>query len=157
MKKTITSKRPIILCSCMVALLFYVNLSFANETRHPKRGAAHQILMKHLLDLSSEQVEAIKTIRTSYKEQMVKERENIRRAREVFKRTAEANDDVAAARLAYAPVAAAMEDMAINRMLMRKEINNVLTAEQTEKAELLRSELFKSKPKHHPVVESDWE
>jgi regulator of protease activity HflC (stomatin/prohibitin superfamily) len=113
--------------------------------------------MKHLLNLSSEQIEAIKTIRNSYKEQMIKERENIRRAKQTFRRTAESSNDVAAIHTAYAPVAEAMKNMAVSRILMKKEIDNVLTAQQIEKAQAVRAELLKNKPKHPPIGRPEWE
>lgn len=157
MKKRVPSKIPAILFSCMATLLLCCNMAQADEKGLPKRIDDHQILMKHLLDLSSEQVEAIKTIQNSYGKQIAQEQENVHRAREEFNRTTETNEDVATIRLAYAPVAKAMEDMAISHILMKKEINNVLTVEQKKKAKVLRKELFRNKPKHHPFERPDWE
>lgn len=157
MKKILTSKIPVVLCSCLATLLFCFNLSLANEAGPPKGGVDHQILMKHLLNLSNDQVEAMKTIRNSYREQIDQGRKKVQKAREEFRRTAETNDDVAAVRLAYAPVAEAMENMAISRMLMKKEIDSVLTAEQTEKVKVLHAELVRNKPKHPPIAGPEWE
>lgn len=157
MKKPIISKIHLTLCSCLAILLLCFNVAPAQETGLPKRSADHDIVMKHLLNLSSEQIEAIKTIRNSYKEQMIKERENIRRAKQTFRRTAESSNDVAAIHTAYAPVAEAMKNMAVSRILMKKEIDNVLTAQQIEKAQAVRAELLKNKPKHPPIGRPEWE
>lgn len=157
MKQPIISKMPLTLCSCLAILLLCFNVALAQEKGLPKRVADHHILMKHLLNLSSEQVEAIKTIRNSYKEQITKERENIRRAKQVFRRTAESSNDVADIHTAYAPVAEAMKNMAVSRILMKKEIDNVLTAQQIEKAKAVRAELLKNKPKHHFLAGPEWE
>ena len=154
MGTTRTGKVTIIATCSIAVFLSFMTMALAKEGMGKMREGKHEKLMAYLLELDNEQIKAIKAIKQSYKEQMTEARENVHFARQSFRQSVE--NDVAedSIRIAFEPVADALEEVAVLRTLMKQEMKQVLTAEQIEKADELHNEVFsKMRPNNLPVNE----
>jgi len=131
----------------LTAMLLCGNVSLAQDEDGANFGGKRAKFMQHVLDLSDEQVAEAEKIRQSYKENMMTCRENLAEARKTFRSNLEEEMDEAAVRQAFAPVAEAMQDIAIQRILMMQELKKNLTPEQAAKADELRELMPRGKGK----------
>ncbi len=95
-------------------------------------------LLKHV-DLSADQQTAVDKLQTQSETKLKAARESVRNARNSYKNQSESDVSEQQIRDAFKPVAKAMEEMAVLRFTMHKEIKTILTAEQIGQLKALRS------------------
>lgn len=131
----------------LTAMLLCGNVSLAQDEDGANFGGKRAKFMQLVLNLSDEQVAESEAIRQSYKEKMTTCRENLAKARKTFRSNLTEEKDEEAVRKAIAPVSTAMEDLAVQRILMKQELKKVLTPEQAAKADELRELMPRGKGK----------
>ncbi len=135
--KTVCNVILILLLSCIFAVAASANPQGKGDMHKGSRSSEFRLL-KHV-DLSAEQQTAVDTLQTQNEGKMKAARESVRNARKSFKSQSESDVSEQQIRNAFKPVAKAMEELAVLRFTMHKEIKTILTAEQIGQLKALRS------------------
>lgn len=116
------------------ALCITAQASFAiSTTPQVIQGEIDAQLQQILNDLDAQEIIAIDVISRSYRAQRTVLEQKLRSVQSDFNQQLRFISEETAIREAFVPVARALEDMAINEVMMMKEINSVLTAHKHKK------------------------
>jgi protein CpxP len=118
--------------------------------RHERFGDRQMARMTEVLGLSADQQEQIKAITAEHRNKVAPLRQTLDENRSQLRQAAHAGDfDEAAVRTLAGNQAAAQTELIVERARMQNQIQSLLTPEQREKAEKMRSEKGHGRGHHH--------
>lgn len=97
---------------------------------------ADEQLDQILADLNTEEIEQIDIISKKFGEKRIQLEQKLNEVQKAFNQQLRHNSDEQTIRAAFTPIAKAMENIAVNQIMMMQEINTVISTHLQNKAEL---------------------
>jgi|GEM_PF-3580801 len=136
-----TRKLLLLIRICLSVLLAQATTCYATSMHQqlPLQTGQQQAdkqLEQILADLNAEEIEQIDVISRKFGEKRVLLEQQLNQVQKAFNQQLRHNSDEQTIRAAFTPIAKAMENIAVNQIMMMQEINTVISTHLKNKAAL---------------------
>lgn len=121
---------------CLSILLVQATTCYATSMRQQLPAQADQQMERILADLNADEIIQIDVISKKFGEKRVQLEQQLSEVQKAFNQQLKRDSDEQTIRTAFTPIAKAMENIAVNQIMMMQEINIVISEHLRKKAEL---------------------